>query len=159
MKQSVFTQPGSHSENLRLSISSPLITRKPTSQQASADFRLVPIATECSAENDGYSITSSARASSVGGMSMPSVLAVCRLMTNSNLGRSVSTASAASRQSGNPAACSAPAQRSKSLLRRNGSSSGRPDRRSLGSAARTLAINRRPCSVRPASTSLAAAIR
>ena len=71
----------------------------------------------------------------------------------------VSTASAASRQSGNPAACSAPAQRSKSLLRRNGSSSGRSDRRSFGSSARTLAINRRPCSVRPASTSLAAAIR
>jgi hypothetical protein len=71
----------------------------------------------------------------------------------------VSTASAASRQSGNPAACSAPAQRSKSLLRWNGNSSGRSERRSFGSAARTLAINRRPCSVRPASTSLAAAIR
>jgi len=32
-----------------------------------------------------YSITSSARASSVGGISSPSALAVCRLMTNSNL--------------------------------------------------------------------------
>ena len=32
-----------------------------------------------------YSITSSARASSVGGISSPSDLAVCRLMTNSNL--------------------------------------------------------------------------
>jgi hypothetical protein len=32
-----------------------------------------------------YSITSSAVASSVGGTSMPSALAVCRLMTNSNL--------------------------------------------------------------------------
>ena len=32
-----------------------------------------------------YSITSSARASSVGGTSMPSTLAVLRLMTNSNL--------------------------------------------------------------------------
>src|SRR5215510_298965 len=32
-----------------------------------------------------YSITSSARASSVGGTSRPSALAVCRLMTNSNL--------------------------------------------------------------------------
>src|SRR5262249_24759259 len=32
-----------------------------------------------------HSITSSARASSVAGISMPSVLAVCRLMTNSNL--------------------------------------------------------------------------
>jgi hypothetical protein len=32
-----------------------------------------------------YSITSSAAASSVAGISMPSVLAVCRLMTNSNL--------------------------------------------------------------------------
>jgi hypothetical protein len=33
----------------------------------------------------GYSITSSARASSVGGMLTPSVFAVFRLMTNSNL--------------------------------------------------------------------------
>ena len=32
-----------------------------------------------------YSITSSATASSVGGTSMPSRFAVCRLMTNSNL--------------------------------------------------------------------------
>ena len=32
-----------------------------------------------------HSITSSALASSVGGISMPSVFAVCRLMTNSNL--------------------------------------------------------------------------
>jgi hypothetical protein len=32
-----------------------------------------------------YSITSSASASSVGGISRPIVLAVCRLMTNSNL--------------------------------------------------------------------------
>src|SRR5262249_45930258 len=32
-----------------------------------------------------HSITSSARASSVGGTSRPNVLAVCRLMTNSNL--------------------------------------------------------------------------
>src|SRR5262249_27642059 len=32
-----------------------------------------------------HSITSSARASSMGGMSTPSVLAVCKLMTNSNL--------------------------------------------------------------------------
>src|SRR5262249_35675791 len=32
-----------------------------------------------------HSITSSARASSVGGMVMPSALAVCRLITNSNL--------------------------------------------------------------------------
>ena len=32
-----------------------------------------------------YSITSSARASSEGGISIPSVFAVCRLMTNSNL--------------------------------------------------------------------------
>ena len=32
-----------------------------------------------------HSITSSARASSVGGISKPNVLAVCRLMTNSNL--------------------------------------------------------------------------
>src|SRR5256885_1005526 len=32
-----------------------------------------------------HSITSSARASSVGGTSRPSALAVCRLMTNSNL--------------------------------------------------------------------------
>src|SRR6516162_3386380 len=32
-----------------------------------------------------HSITSSARASSVGGTSMPSALAVCRLITNSNL--------------------------------------------------------------------------
>jgi hypothetical protein len=31
-----------------------------------------------------HSITSSARASSVGGISRPSALAVCRLMTNSN---------------------------------------------------------------------------
>jgi hypothetical protein len=36
-------------------------------------------------EASPYSITSSARASSMGGMSMPSVLAVCKLMTNSNL--------------------------------------------------------------------------
>jgi hypothetical protein len=34
-----------------------------------------------------YSITSSARASSVGGTSRPSALAVLRLMTNSNFGR------------------------------------------------------------------------
>src|SRR5260370_33316 len=32
-----------------------------------------------------HSITSSARASSVGGTSMPNILAVCRLMTSSNL--------------------------------------------------------------------------
>src|SRR5262249_29356298 len=37
------------------------------------------------AEASAYSITSSARASSVGGTSRPIVLAVCRLMTNSNL--------------------------------------------------------------------------
>jgi hypothetical protein len=34
-----------------------------------------------------YSITSSARASSVVGISRPSTFAVCKLMTNSNLGR------------------------------------------------------------------------
>jgi hypothetical protein len=33
----------------------------------------------------GYSITSSARASSIGGTSRPSALAVCRLITSSNL--------------------------------------------------------------------------
>src|SRR5262249_25707 len=36
-------------------------------------------------EHAWYSITSSARASSVGGTSMPSAWAVCRLMTNSNV--------------------------------------------------------------------------
>jgi hypothetical protein len=35
-------------------------------------------------EQRRYSITASARASSVGGTSMPRVRAVCRLMTNSN---------------------------------------------------------------------------
>src|SRR5215510_10089072 len=44
-----------------------------------------PTADSCSAANRlAYSITSSARASSVGGTSMPSVLAVCRLIRNSN---------------------------------------------------------------------------
>src|SRR5258707_5572835 len=45
----------------------------------------VPISDICSAANCDYSITSSARASSVGGMSRASALAVCRLTTNSNL--------------------------------------------------------------------------
>ena len=39
----------------------------------------------CTKRLDPYSITSSARASSVGGISRPSALAVLRLMTNSNL--------------------------------------------------------------------------
>jgi len=45
----------------------------------------VPIADSCSAAKDRYSINSSARVSSVGGTVRPSVLAVLRLMTNSNL--------------------------------------------------------------------------
>jgi hypothetical protein len=40
---------------------------------------------QCSKMCRTYSITSSARASSVGGTSTPSALAVLRLMTNSNL--------------------------------------------------------------------------
>src|ERR1700687_4809520 len=51
--------------------------------------RLVPIADSCTATIDArgiaYSINLSARASSVGGISMPSALAVGRLITNSNL--------------------------------------------------------------------------
>jgi hypothetical protein len=37
------------------------------------------------ARRNGYSITSSARASSIAGTSMPSALAVLRLITSSNL--------------------------------------------------------------------------
>jgi hypothetical protein len=48
-----------------------------------AKRRFVPFATERSAAKSRYSITSSARASSVGGMSMPRDFAVLRLMINS----------------------------------------------------------------------------
>ena len=48
---------------------------------AQADVRLVPIADIC----DIYSITSSARASTDGGMIIPSALAVLRLITISYL--------------------------------------------------------------------------
>ena len=51
---------------------------------ALADVRLVPKADSCSAAKS-YSITSSARASSVGGTVMPSALAVFRLMYSSAL--------------------------------------------------------------------------
>jgi len=44
----------------------------------------VPISDICSTANCDYSITSSARASSVGGTSRPSALAVFKLMTKSN---------------------------------------------------------------------------
>jgi hypothetical protein len=48
--------------------------------------RSVPIGDIMHRSKDGrYSITSSARASSVGGISRPSVFAVLRLMTSSNL--------------------------------------------------------------------------
>src|SRR5262249_6697597 len=42
-------------------------------------------AKKCDELASPHSITSSARASSVGGMSVPIVLAVCKFMTNSNL--------------------------------------------------------------------------
>ena len=49
------------------------------------DVRFVPKADILHCGRDCYSITSSARASSVGGISRPSALAVVRLMTRSNL--------------------------------------------------------------------------
>jgi hypothetical protein len=53
---------------------------------SSRHVRLVPKAavSRCS-EEQSYSITSSARASSVGGLSRPSTVVVIRLMTKSNL--------------------------------------------------------------------------
>ena len=51
--------------------------------QCNSDVRFVPIANYAAAKWL-YSITSSARASSVGGIVRPSALAVLRLMTNSN---------------------------------------------------------------------------
>jgi len=51
-----------------------------------SDVAEVPHPDSCTAANSAcYSITSSARASSVGGISMPSDLAVFRLIVNSNL--------------------------------------------------------------------------
>src|SRR6516164_8962250 len=46
---------------------------------------LSPLPDPCSAADRSYSITSSARASSVGGTSRPSAFAVLRLITSSNL--------------------------------------------------------------------------
>ena len=48
-------------------------------------LRPMPSATPCTAANDHYSITSSARASKVGGTMMPSAFAVFKLITSSNL--------------------------------------------------------------------------
>jgi hypothetical protein len=45
----------------------------------------VPLADSCSAAKSSYSITSSARASSMGGTVRSSILAVSALMTSSNL--------------------------------------------------------------------------
>src|SRR6202023_3668877 len=54
-------------------------------QSAQASNSDVPIGDICSTANCDYSITSSARASSIGGTSMPSALAVLRLITSSYL--------------------------------------------------------------------------
>ena len=49
------------------------------------DVRFVPKADSCTAQNSRYSITSSAVASSAVGISKPSIMAVVRLIANSNL--------------------------------------------------------------------------
>ena len=59
----------------------PLATEERTFQVGS--FVPIPVVSRCS--KTLYSITSSARASNVGGMVRPSVLAVFRLMTSSTL--------------------------------------------------------------------------
>src|SRR5216683_4938395 len=64
------------------------VATKPHLQQASPDIFSTSWSAHLSAANDPplhYSITSSAMASNPGGMAMPSVLAVWRLMMNSNL--------------------------------------------------------------------------
>src|SRR5947209_14500373 len=58
----------------------PLLLQFLTSRSAAAERRDVPTGDI----GESYSITSSARASSVGGTSRPSALAVLRLMTSSN---------------------------------------------------------------------------
>jgi hypothetical protein len=58
----------------------------------------LPVPDSCTAANNVvYSITSSARASGAGGTSIPSALAVCRLMRNSNLLACMTGRSAGSR--------------------------------------------------------------
>jgi hypothetical protein len=62
-----------------------LFGRRPPHRVVRPSSRRPKTCTEPDISQPHHSITSSARASSVGGTSVPSVLAVCKLMTNSNL--------------------------------------------------------------------------
>jgi hypothetical protein len=80
------SEMGSKSTSRRLSISLPVNPRERTWKRDIVIWRDGPEAavSRCSKQRS-YSITSSARASSVGGTSRPRALAVERLMANSNL--------------------------------------------------------------------------
>ena len=77
---------GSKGENLNVSTCGPLFTpSRPNSGRDSGSGWGQEATFRTAEKQSPYSITSSACASSVGGISRPSVRAVCKLMTNSNL--------------------------------------------------------------------------
>src|SRR5262245_58877549 len=75
-----------HNQRFRSAIVMSALHPKADMCSALGHVRFGPIADSCTAAKTwGYSITSSARANSVGEISRPSAFAVFRLMTNSNL--------------------------------------------------------------------------
>jgi hypothetical protein len=76
---------GSHSALLRHPLNVWFTPRKRPYSGHRSTSQTCQRATYAVAANSAYSITSSARASSVAGMSTPSIRAVCPLMTSSNL--------------------------------------------------------------------------
>jgi hypothetical protein len=74
-----------NSGHAALKLQCPLYPRKQTSVSATTMSALGQKRTHAPQQKDGYSITSSAIESKFSGTSMPSALAVVRLMTRSNL--------------------------------------------------------------------------